>query len=169
MVNFGNWVFHNRNWFFAILYGTMFIPSPALTENLWIQIGLGLVVFLFGVMARGITIGLEYIVRGGLFWQIYADKLVTSGIYSICRNPMYFGNLLILSGIGIFANSALFVFLTIPTFMFLYAAIILAEQSFLGNKFGEEYQLYIQKVNAISLILPESIKHSKIKNLTGEK
>ena len=149
MVNFGNWVFHNRNWFFAILYGTMFIPSPALTENLWIQIGLGLVVFLFGVMARGITIGLEYIIRGGLYRQIYADKLVTSGIYSICRNPMYFGNLLILSGIGIFANSALFVFLTIPTFMFLYAAIILAEQSFLGNKFGEEYQLYMQKVNAI--------------------
>lgn len=149
MVKFGNWVFHNRNWFFAILYVTMFIPSSALSENMGVQIGLGLAIFLFGVMSRGVTIGLEYIVRGGLYRQIYADKLVSSGIYCICRNPMYFGNLLILLGIGIFANSVLFVFLTIPIFMFLYAAIILAEQSFLGNKFGEEYKLYKQNVNTI--------------------
>jgi len=149
MVKFGNWVFHNSNWFFATLYVTMFIPSLSLTDDLRVQIGLGLAIFLFGVMSRGITIGLEYIVRGGLYRQIYADKLVTTGIYSICRNPMYFGNLLILSGIGIFANSALFVCLTIPIFMFLYASIILAEQSFLENKFGEEYKLYKQNVNAI--------------------
>lgn len=149
MVKFGNWVFHNRNWFFPILYVTMFIPSLALTDELSIQIGLGLAIFLFGVMSRGITIGLEYIVRGGLYRQIYADKLVTSGIYSICRNPMYFGNILILLGVGIFANSALFVFLTIPIFMILYAAIILAEQSFLENKFGEEYNLYKKNVNSI--------------------
>lgn len=149
MVRFGNWVFHNRNWFFATLYVTMFIPSFTLTDDLSIQIGLGLAIFLFGVMSRGITIGLEYIVRGGLYRQIYADKLVTSGIYSICRNPMYFGNILILLGVGIFANSALFVFLTIPTFIFLYATIILAEQSYLENKFGEEYKLYKQNVNAI--------------------
>lgn len=149
MVKFGNWVFHNRNWFFALFYATLFIPSFALTDDLSIQIGLGLAIFLFGVMSRGITIGLEYIVRGGLYRQIYADKLVTSGIYSICRNPMYFGNILILLGVGIFANSALFVFLTVPIFMLLYAAIILAEQSFLENKFGEEYKLYKQNVNAI--------------------
>ncbi len=149
MVKFGNWVFHNRNWFFATLYVTMFIPSFTLTDDLSIQIGLGLTIFLFGVMSRGITIGLEYIVRGGLYRQIYADKLVTSGIYSICRNPMYFGNILILLGVGIFSNSALFVFLTIPIFMILYAAIILAEQSFLENKFGEEYNLYTKNVNAI--------------------
>ncbi|MDP2337489.1 MAG: isoprenylcysteine carboxylmethyltransferase family protein [Bacteroidota bacterium] len=149
MVKFGNWVFHNRNWFFALFYATMFIPSSALSENVGVQIGLGLAIFLFGVMSRGITIGLEYIVRGGLYRQIYADKLVISGIYSICRNPMYFGNILILIGVGIFANSALFVFLTIPIFIFLYAAIILAEQSFLENKFGEEYNLYKQNVNAI--------------------
>lgn len=149
MVKFGNWVFHNRNWFFALFYATLFIPAFALTDDLSIQIGLGLAIFLFGVMSRGITIGLEYIVRGGLYRQIYADKLVTSGIYSICRNPMYFGNILILLGVGIFANSALFVFLTIPIFMILYAAIILAEQSFLENKFGEEYKLYKQNVNAI--------------------
>ncbi len=149
MVKFGNWVFHNRNWFFAILYATMFIPSVALTDDLRIQIGLGVAIFLFGVLSRGITIGLEYIVRGGLYRQIYADKLVTSGIYNICRNPMYFGNILILLGVGVFANSALFVFLTFPIFMILYAAIILAEQSFLGNKFGEEYNLYKKNVNAI--------------------
>jgi len=149
MVKFGNWVFHNRNWFFATLYVTMFIPSLSLTDDLRVQIGLGLAIFLFGVMSRGITIGLEYIVRGGLYRQIYADKLVTTGIYSICRNPMYFGNILILLGVGMFANSALFVCLTIPIFMFLYASIILAEQSFLENKFGEEYKLYKQNVNAI--------------------
>jgi len=158
MVKFGNWVFHNRNWFFALFYATMFIPSSALSENMGVQIGLGLAIFLFGVISRGITIGLEYIVRGGLYRQIYADKLVTSGIYSICRNPMYFGNLLILLGIGIFANSALFVFLTVPIFMFLYAAIILAEQSFLENKFGEEYNLYKKNVNAI---IPDFTKIKK--------
>lgn len=158
MVKFGNWVFHNRNWFFATLYVTMFIPSPALTDNLGLQIGLGLTIFLLGVMSRGITIGLEYIVRGGLYRKIHAEKLVTSGIYSICRNPMYFGNLLILLGVGIFANSSLFVFLTTPVFVLLYIAIISAEQAFLENKFGEEYKLYVKNVNAI---IPDFTKINK--------
>lgn len=158
MVKFGNWVFHNRNWFFATLYVTMFIPSPALTDNLGLQIGLGLTIFLLGVMSRGITIGLEYIVRGGLYRKIHAEKLVTSGIYSICRNPMYFGNLLILLGVGIFANSSLFVFLTTPVFVLLYVAIISAEQAFLENKFGEEYKLYVKNVNAI---IPDFTKINK--------
>jgi len=156
MVKFGNWVFHNRNWFFATLYVTMFIPSPALTDNLGLQIGLGLTIFLLGVMSRGITIGLEYIVRGGLYRQIYAEHLVTS--YSICRNPMYFGNILTLLGVGIFANSSLFVFLTIPVFVLLYVAIISAEQAFLENKFGEEYKLYLKNVNAI---IPDFTKINK--------
>jgi protein-S-isoprenylcysteine O-methyltransferase Ste14 len=149
MVKFGNWVFHNRNWVFAPLYATMFIPSASLIDDFGIQLLLGLGLFLAGVLSRGITIGLEYIVRGGLHRKIYADKLVTSGIYSICRNPMYFGNLLILAGIGIFANSSLFIYLIVLIFVLFYTAIILAEESFLENKFGIEYKQYKQKVNAI--------------------
>lgn len=147
MVKLGNFLFHYRNILFPVFYILLFIPSPVLFSNYWVAIGIGLLVVLLGQIVRGMTIGLDYIIRGGRNRRVYAEDLVTTGIFSHCRNPLYVGNLLVLLGLGIAANSVYFVFIMMPIFMFFYQAIVLAEENFLRNKFGSGYDDYTNDVN----------------------
>jgi len=148
LVKFGNWIFHNRNILFPLFYAALFIPSPDILSLEW-ALSLGGIFIAAGILIRSITIGLEYIVRGGFKRKIYATNLVTGGIYSLCRNPMYLGNILLILGFGIFANSLIFILIFFPVFLFLYFAIISAEEAFLSKKFGEEYEAYKSKVKAL--------------------
>jgi len=58
----------------------------------------GLLMVALGQTFRITTIGLDYIVRGGRNRRIYAEDLVTGGLFSHCRNPLYVGNILIAIG-----------------------------------------------------------------------
>src|SRR5690606_24443674 len=108
---------------------------------------LGLVITFYGQLIRGVTIALAYIIRGGKDKKVYADKLVTEGIFRHCRNPLYVGNILMLVGVGILVNSLLFVSVFIPLFLFIYQAIVLAEENFLRGKFGAQFNTYCQRVS----------------------
>lgn len=154
MLTIGNFFFKYRNVLFIFLYLALFIPSPYIFReavfgsNFYLYpLILGLVITVSGQLIRGITIALAYIVRGGKNKEVYADKLVTEGIFSHCRNPLYVGNILMLLGVGILINSLLFVFFFIPVFLFIYQAIVLAEEHFLRNKFGQEFNKYCAAVS----------------------
>jgi protein-S-isoprenylcysteine O-methyltransferase Ste14 len=131
-----------------VFYAALFIPSAPVMNFEWAA-GIGALVILSGILVRCITIGLVYIVRGGLKRNIHAQDLVTDGIYQICRNPMYLGNILLLLGFGIFADSLLFLLLFFPLFCLFYYAIIKAEEDFLINKFGDQYIKYKESTNAL--------------------
>ena len=154
MISIGNFFFKYRNLLFILLYLALFIPSPPLFSDqvfgenyyLW-PISLGLIVTVTGQLIRGATIGLAYIIRGGRDGKVYAEELVTSGIFNHCRNPLYVGNILMLVGVGILSNSLIYMVIFIPAFLFIYQAIVLAEENFLRNKFGEQFVAYCKKVN----------------------
>lgn len=153
MIPIGNFFFKHRNTLFILLYAALFIPSPPLFSPhvfgphyyLW-PIVIGLVVTVSGQLIRGATIGLAYIIRGGQGGKVYAEELVTSGIFAHCRNPLYVGNILMLAGVGILSNSLLYMGLFIPFFLFVYQAIVLAEEAFLSRKFGAAYNAYCNRV-----------------------
>src|SRR5690348_12039244 len=155
MVQIGNFFFKYRNWLFIIFYALLFVPGvPQLfTEEkfgenyYWYPIIIGLVITVLGQVMRGATIGLAYIIRGGKNKKVYAEDLVTTGIFSHCRNPLYVGNILMIAGVGILSNSLLYVVIMIPFFLFVYQAIVLAEENFLRNKFGEQFNNYCSRVN----------------------
>lgn len=154
MIQIGNFFFKYRNLLFILLYGLLFLPSPELfTENIFgadyktLPLVIGLIVTVLGQAIRGATIGLAYIVRGGKDKKVYAEHLVSTGIFSHCRNPLYVGNILMLLGVGILANSFIYVAIIIPFFLFIYQAIVLAEEHFLRGKFGADFDLYCAKVN----------------------
>jgi protein-S-isoprenylcysteine O-methyltransferase Ste14 len=154
MIAIGNFFFRYRNFLFLFLYLALFIPSAPLfseavfgTNYYWWPIITGLLVTVSGQLIRGATIGLAYIIRGGKEGKVYAEDLVTSGIFNHCRNPLYVGNILMLCGVGILSNSLLYVAVFIPFFLFVYQAIVLAEEKFLRNKFGEQYNRYTNTVN----------------------
>jgi isoprenylcysteine carboxyl methyltransferase (ICMT) family protein YpbQ len=77
---------------------------------------------------------------------VYAEALVTGGVYSHCRNPMYVGNLLILTGVAVGSNSWTCVLLAVPLFTLVYMAIVAAEENFLRAKFGQAFDEYCHDV-----------------------
>jgi protein-S-isoprenylcysteine O-methyltransferase Ste14 len=149
MVKLGNWIFHYRNYLFPLFYLALFIPSSLLFSEFSYAYVIGLLLIFLGIFIRCITIGFVYIIRGGKNRRIYAENLVTGGVYSICRNPMYLGNILLLFGFGIFSNSLIFLLIFFPLFLLFYFSIIKAEEAFLTNKFGVEFEIYRSRVNAL--------------------
>jgi protein-S-isoprenylcysteine O-methyltransferase Ste14 len=154
MIQIGNFFFKYRNNLFILLYILLWMPGPQLfTEaafgpQYWlIPLVFGLVITVSGQLIRGITIGLAYIIRGGKDKKVYAEDLVTTGIFSHCRNPLYVGNILMLFGVGIMSNSLLYTAIVMPLFLFIYQAIVLAEENFLRGKFGAAFDAYCAKVN----------------------
>lgn len=147
MVKFGNILFHNRNWVFPLFYLGLFIPFRELFENPIVAMVIGFTITIIGQAIRVMTIGLVYIIRGGKDRRVYAEDLVTTGIFSHCRNPLYVGNILILAGLGVASNSILFIFVFIPLFLFFWQAIVLAEEAYLRGKFGQQYDAYASRVN----------------------
>ena len=155
MIQIGNFFFKYRNWLFIIFYALLFVPGvPQLFtaknfgENYyWYPIIIGLIITILGQVTRGATIGLAYIIRGGKNKKVYAEDLVTTGIFNHCRNPLYVGNILMIAGVGVLSNSLLYVFIMIPFFLFIWQAIVLAEENFLRNKFGEQFNNYCARVN----------------------
>lgn len=149
IIKIGNFLFHYRNGLFPLVYLLLFFQSPPLLPDYRLAALLGALVALVGQSLRGVTIGLEYIIRGGRERQVYAEHLVQGGLFSHCRNPLYVGNFLILLGVGIASNSILFLGAGIPFFIFAYTAIIAAEENFLRNKFGREFEDYCARVNRL--------------------
>jgi protein-S-isoprenylcysteine O-methyltransferase Ste14 len=80
--------------------------------------------------------------------EVGGSNLVTQGPFSLIRNPLYAGNIFIYLGIGIMSYT-FFPYLQILAvffFIFQYYAIILNEEEYLRNQFGEKYALYCQSV-----------------------
>lgn len=153
MIRIGNFFFKYRNMVFPVFALIFFIPSPALfTENAFgenyylIPMIPGLIIALGGQAVRGATIGLKYILRGGKNKKVYARDLVTDGIFHHCRNPLYVGNIMMLSGVALLSNSWI-ALITVPLFCFIYQAIVMAEEHFLREKFGNGFVQYCQDVN----------------------
>ncbi|KLR57044.1 isoprenylcysteine carboxylmethyltransferase family protein [Diaphorobacter sp. J5-51] len=107
----------------------------------------GVIIALMGQALRIVTIGYEYIERGGKNRQVYASKLIQGGVFAHCRNPLYVGNILMAVGFAFIVHSYAFHLIVVPFIIFVYGSIVAAEEDFLRNKFGEEYNQYCRRVN----------------------
>ncbi|CAM3391847.1 methyltransferase family protein [Helicobacter labetoulli] len=68
-----------------------------------------------------------------------ANVLNHTGLYSVCRNPLYLGNFLMMLAPIILLGNWLFIIVFALSFWLYYERIIFAEESFLRAKFGQEY------------------------------
>jgi protein-S-isoprenylcysteine O-methyltransferase Ste14 len=149
----GHFLFFFRNYLFPLTFLTLILTTqPELlwgSEQLdwWMDI-VGIGVALAGQSCRVLAIGCsENIRRGGRQKRVAAKTLIRHGIFAHSRNPLYFGNLLIIVGLGLIANNRWWYLLILPGFVGVYWAIVLAEEDFLAKKFGPEYAGYCQAVN----------------------
>lgn len=73
-----------------------------------------------------------------------AETLNTTGIYSVVRNPLYLGNFFMMLGVSLFIRVWCVSIIFSLAFWLYYERIIMAEESFLKSKFGEEYEDYLK-------------------------
>lgn len=150
MEKFGRFIFKYRNFIFPLFFFLLVFSTRPFLGSEHIEVltyALGIAVALAGQLIRALTVGLAYIKRGGKDRKVYARELVKGGVFAHCRNPLYMGNIMIVIGLGIIANSVLFYLIGIPLFVFMYLAITRAEEKYLRDKFGEEYIEYCKNVN----------------------
>ena len=118
----------------GILEGGSLLPSP------WQYVGL-LPVLVGVVMAAQ---GSRLFTRAGTSIIPFTESsaLVTSGVFSISRNPMYTGMVLALAGIAVIMNGA-FAWLVVIAFTALIRGIFIrTEEKLMEKTFGEEYLTY---------------------------
>jgi protein-S-isoprenylcysteine O-methyltransferase Ste14 len=145
----GNFLFHTRNVLFPLLIVTvLFLYTPTAIDNVpgvYLMI-IGLLMVSIGQGLRILTIGLVYIVRGGRNRRIYAKKLVTDGMFSHCRNPLYVGNILIVIGFLFIAGNLTGIIVGSLLFLAIYRLIVYSEESFLSTTFTDAYAAYCADV-----------------------
>jgi protein-S-isoprenylcysteine O-methyltransferase Ste14 len=72
--------------------------------------------------------------------------IVTNGPYRFSRNPIYVSLTLLCIGVAIQVDSLWVLLLTIPSILIVHFMVILKEEKYLSEKFGEEYVQYKKSV-----------------------
>ncbi|AHG92559.1 phospholipid methyltransferase (plasmid) [Gemmatirosa kalamazoonensis] len=147
LIRYGNFLFRYRDALFPVVLLALFgLTRPhwpsgdRRLDDLLDLLGVSLAVV--GQALRVAVIGYAYIIRGGRDRRVYAEGLVTGGLFAHCRNPLYVGNLLILAGLLVVWNNPFTYALGIPFFVLGYVAIVAAEEAFLRDRFGAAYDAY---------------------------
>ena len=84
--------------------------------------------------------------------NVGASSICKSGPYSIVRNPLYIGNVMIYVGFAFVAGSVYVVTISLITLLYFlvqYSLIISLEEEALEKKFGDEYITYKKLVPSI--------------------
>jgi len=111
----------------------------------------GIAFGLAGQLLRILVIGFAYVKRGGKRKHVYAETLVQEGFFAHCRNPLYLGNLLTVVGLVMIHNGVWLYLVGIPFFLLVYASITAAEEDYLREKFGRQYEDYCARVPRFAL------------------
>ena len=100
-----------------------------------------------GLMVFGFFLNYSAKHRSKLFEMVAENKLITTGVYSIVRNPVYSAVLLACTGAVCIANNLML--LLIPVICWIYMTIFLklTEEKWLTDLYGQEYIEYCKKVN----------------------
>ena len=159
----GNFLFRFRSFTpvpLIIVVFVFFRPeiNPAMNNVLIIS---GLLVMFSGELIRIISVGFSFTGTSGRESFLRADNLNVSGIYSVIRNPLYIGNLLIYTGLLI-AYSNIYALIFFDLLLIVqYYFIVLAEENFLKETYGDEYLSYKKIVKSI---LPRFGNYKKPEN-----
>ncbi len=100
-------------------------------------------------IALGIVLWIKAVISQKMVKAIKNNKLLTTGVYSIVRNPVYSAFYFVLTGsLLIEANLWL---LILPILFWIYMTVLLklTEEKWLLDTFGEEYIKYCSKVNRV--------------------
>jgi protein-S-isoprenylcysteine O-methyltransferase Ste14 len=143
----GSWLVRSRAWltllFLLPFFAAVLVSEPNIVEESPLDYLLD-----FGAWA-------VFLVGGVFRWwaTLYIGgrkhrELVVSGPYSLCRNPLYFGTVLLAFSAALFLHSLVALAgLALATWMYL-SLVVPYEEAQLQRLFGEEYDAYAARVPA---------------------
>ncbi len=153
----GTWLFRYRSYLPLVLVPLVLIALRDseylekylgdLVEDIWEVLCVG--ISFLGLFVRCLTVG--YVPEGTSgrnTKQQRADRLNTTGMYSIVRHPLYLGNFLIFLGMMMFTQVWWIVLLSILLFWLYYERIMYAEEEFLRDKFGRHFVEWAEQTPA---------------------
>lgn len=161
----GNWLFRWRSYlpvFFLFLFVPAFLTysfpmNDHRYEIIWGCFCLG--IGLFGLAIRVLTVGYAPKNTSGRNTRTQiADSLNTKGMYSLTRNPLYLGNFFMWFAPILFLHAWWLCIIYVLAFTLYYERIVLVEESFLTEKFGDEYSNWAARTPAF---FPRRIRWKK--------
>lgn len=117
-----------------IAANALFLTLLSSSINQWIGIAITNIAFIFWIIAR-VQLGNAFSITPK------SSFLVTTGLYSRLRHPVYYFSILALSGVCIFIGNP-FLVLVVSGLVLLEWYRIAKEDTLLANKFGKEYAEY---------------------------
>jgi protein-S-isoprenylcysteine O-methyltransferase Ste14 len=151
----GNWLFRWRSYlpliFLVVLVpgfiGFTYPEGSHRYDEIWELFCL--FISFFGFFIRCYTIGH---VPAGTSGRDEKDKkaeaLNTDGIYSLLRNPLYFGNFFMYLGVVLFVRTWWISLIYGLLFILYYERIIISEENFLKDQYGDAFDLYAERTPA---------------------
>jgi protein-S-isoprenylcysteine O-methyltransferase Ste14 len=75
------------------------------------------------------------------------SEVVTTGVFSVSRNPLYLGVVCFLVGVALAVNLPWVLILLLPSLVACHYVLIAPEERYLAARFGEEYCVYAATVH----------------------
>jgi protein-S-isoprenylcysteine O-methyltransferase Ste14 len=75
------------------------------------------------------------------------SKVVTTGVFSISRNPLYLGSVAVILGVALLLNMPWALVTLLLAVLLCHSILILPEERYLAAKFGDEYKAYLASVH----------------------
>ncbi len=97
----------------------------------------------------GVALWIYAVIIQRISREISSGNLVTTGIYSIVRNPIYLAFLCVCTGILVTGHNVYL--LIFPVFFYIFLTVLMkqTEEKWLLDKFGLEYTEYCKHVNRV--------------------
>ena len=111
----------------------------------WLNIPLKIVGI--GLMVFGFFLNYSAKRKSKLFEMVAENKLITTGVYSIVRNPVYSAVFLACTGAICISNNLILFFIPVICWIYMTIFLKLTEEKWLTDLYGQEYIEYCKKVN----------------------
>ena len=151
-------VAHNRWWqIFEVVFGIPFLVAIGLQLAVPCSLPRGfLTLAIIPVGVALIIVGTTLAILARREFAQYGQptdpghptsRVITTGVFSISRNPLYLGGVCILVGIALALNLPWVLVLLLPALVACHYVLIAPEERYLAAKFGEEYRTYAASVH----------------------
>lgn len=149
---------HNKGWqIFEVVFGIPFLAAIGLQIIFPIALLSGLLTpVLITAGAILILVGITLVVLTRQEFTRYGQptdpglatsKIITSGVFSYSQNPLYLGGILFLTGISLVFRLSWALILLVPSIAACHYMLIVPEEKYLSEKFGEQYRDYTETVH----------------------
>jgi protein-S-isoprenylcysteine O-methyltransferase Ste14 len=144
---------HKKGWqIFEVVVGLPFLAAIALQRILPIALPHGLLTYV--TITAGVILALAGVIFVVLARQEFArygqptdpghttSRILTTGVFSFSRNPLYLGGILFLAGISLAFRLTWGLILLVPSVIACHYILIVPEEKYLAEKFDEQYREY---------------------------